>query len=215
MSRRLLAWIGAAVVLVALVALVALAALPKLRPGEAAAATSTAWGEPDLQGIWTSDGEIPLQRPARYANREFFTDEERAELDKQRATAIGREADESRRSRGSEQDVGGAYNAAIFTTHKPMGRRTSMVVDPPDGRIPPLTPEAQKKRAAMREYQLALLQPTDLCKNKLPAAKAGPMARVSPRREAPPLRDRRRCRRRRGWRWRNQSSRRSRGSRAR
>jgi len=185
MSRRLLAWIGAAVVVVALVAL---AALPTLRPGNAATATSTAWGEPDLQGIWTSDGEIPLQRPARYANREFFTDEERAELDRQRAEAIGREADENRRSRGSEQDVGGAYNAAVFTTHKRMGRRTSMVVDPPDGRIPPLTQEAQKKRAAMREYQLALLQPTDLCKNKLPGCEGGSYGPVSPRRaEAPPF----------------------------
>ncbi len=185
MSRRLLAWIGAAVVVVALVAL---AALPTLRPGNAATATSTAWVEPDLQGIWTSDGEIPLQRPARYANREFFTDEERAELDRQRAEAIGREADENRRSRGSEQDVGGAYNAAVFTTHKRMGRRTSMVVDPPDGRIPPLTAEAQKKRAAMREYQLALLQPTDLCKNKLPGCEGGSYGPVSPRRaEAPPF----------------------------
>src|SRR6185295_13431104 len=40
----------------------------------------TAWGEPDLQGIWTNEYEIPLQRPARYANKEFFTEEERAEL---------------------------------------------------------------------------------------------------------------------------------------
>src|SRR5258705_7690442 len=186
MSRRLLAVIGEAVVMV----IVALVALQRLRPGRAAdgagRAPGPAWGEPDLQGIWTADGEIPLQRPARYANREFFTDEERAELDKQRAEAIGREADESRRSRGSEQDVGGAYNAAIFTTHKPMGRRTSMVVDPPDGRIPPLTPEAQKKRAAMREYQPALLQSTDLCKNNPPGCEGGTYGPPSPKRTAAP-----------------------------
>ena len=193
MSRRLLALIGAAVVMV----IVALVALPRLRPGaagdggaaaNAGAASATAWGEPDLQGIWTADGEIPLQRPSKYKDREFFTDEERAELDKQRAEAIGREADESRRSRGSEQDVGGAYNAAIFTTHKRMGRRTSLVVDPPDGRIPPLTQEAQKKRAVMREYQLALLQSTDLCKNKLPGCEGGTYGPPSPKRnEAPPF----------------------------
>src|SRR4029450_5685138 len=122
----------------------------RLGSGGASNAFGTPWDEPDLQGVWTSDSEIPLQRPAKYANREFFTDEERAELDKQRAEAIGREADESRRTRGSEQDVGGAYNAAVFSTHKRMGRRTSLIVDPPDGKIPPLTPEAQQKRAAAR-----------------------------------------------------------------
>ena len=181
MGRRLLT-------LIAVVAVIAaVAGLLKLRPGDASQASSTPWGEPDLQGIWTSDSEVPLQRPAKYANREFLTDEERAELDKQRTDAISREADESRRNRGSEQDVGGAYNSAVFSTHKRMGRRTSLIVDPPDGRIPPLTSEAQKKRAAMREYQLALIQATDLCKNKLPGCEGGKYGPPSPRRaEAPP-----------------------------
>ena len=183
MSRRLLTLIGAAVVIVAVMAVIA---LPRLRSGGDSNAPGTAWGEPDLQGIWTSDGETPLQRPAKYANREFFTDEERAELDKLRAAAIGREADESRRNRGSEQDVGGAYNAAIFTTHKRMGRRTSLIVDPPDGKIPPLTPGVQKKRAAMREYQLALLQATDLCKNKMSGCEGGKYGPPSPKRNEPP-----------------------------
>jgi len=183
MSRRRLALICVAAVIVAVMALL------NLRRGpDAGSPPGTQWGEPDLQGIWTTDGEIPLQRPARYANREFFTDEERAELDKLRATAIGREAAESRRNRGTEQDVGGAYNAAIFTTHKPMGRRTSLIVDPPDGRVPPLTPEVQKKRAMMREFQLALLQATDLCKNKLPGCEGGKYGPPSARRdETPPL----------------------------
>ena len=185
MTRRSLVSIG---VVVAILALLALVALPRLRPGGASKALATPWGEPDLQGIWTSDGEIPLQRPARYANREFFTDEERAELDKQRATAIGREAAESRRNRGSEQDVGGAYNAAIFTTHKPTGRRTSLIVDPPDGRLPLLTPDAQKRRAAMHDYQLALMQATDVCKNKLPGCEGGTYGPPSPKRaETPPF----------------------------
>jgi len=163
-------------------------ALPRLRPGGPSTGLATPWGEPDLQGIWTGDGEIPLQRPAKYANREFFTDQERAELDKQRATAIGREAEESRRNRGSEQDVGGAYNAAIFTTHKPMGRRTSLIVDPPDGRLPALTPEAQKRRAAMHDYQVALMQATDVCKNKLPGCEGGTYGPPSPKRaETPPF----------------------------
>src|SRR5881409_3108643 len=161
MSKRSLGLgsIGVAAVITAVVVLLKLAPVPRAEDAvRAAPAPKTPWGEPDLQGLWTYDYEIPLQRPARYANKEFFTDEERAELDRQRAGAISRESDESRRKRGSEQDVGGAYNAAIYTTHKPLGRRTSLIVDPPDGKIPPLTPEAQKKRAVMREFQLALLQ---------------------------------------------------------
>ena len=177
MNRRFLVLIGTIVVVVAV-----FITLPRLRPGQASQAQTTPWGEPDLQGIWTSDSETPLQRPAKYANREFFTDEERAELDRERARAIGREADASRRDRGTEQDVGGAYNAAVFTTHKRMGRRTSLIVDPPDGRIPALTAEAQKKRAAMRAFQLALIQATDLCKNKLPGCEGGTYGPPSPRR---------------------------------
>ena len=138
-----------------------------------------------MQGIWTTDYEIPLQRPARYADQEFFTDEERAELDRERARIIG--LDSRRSPRGSEQDVGGAYSAAIFLSHKHMGRRTSLIVDPPDGRIPPLTPEAQKRRDAIRGYQLALLQATDVCKNNLPGCAGGEYGPPSSRRaETPP-----------------------------
>ena len=55
----------------------------------AATALKTPWGEPDLQGIWTDETDTPLQRPPRYANQEFFTEEQRAELDKQRSRAAG------------------------------------------------------------------------------------------------------------------------------
>ena len=54
--------------------------------------------------------------------------------------------DVRRYERGSEQDVGGAYATNIFLSHKPTGRRTSLIIDPPDGRIPPLTPEATKRQ---------------------------------------------------------------------
>ncbi|HWJ36232.1 MAG TPA: hypothetical protein VNR70_13240, partial [Steroidobacteraceae bacterium] len=49
-------------------------------------ALNTPWGEPDLQGIWTEEFDTPLQRPAQYANQEFFTETQRQELDKRRAT---------------------------------------------------------------------------------------------------------------------------------
>src|SRR5262245_50957568 len=144
----------------------------------------TAWGEPDLQGIWTNNYETPLQRPARYGNKDFFTDEERDALDKQRTSIL---SEDRRQSRGSEQDVSGAYNTAIFLSHKHTGRRTSLIVDPPDGRIPSVTPEVTKRRQELREFQLALLQPTDTCKNKLPGCEGGKYGPPSPRpAETPP-----------------------------
>lgn len=193
MSRRFLEVLGVAAALMALVLLLRFARAPvdaqtqSGTPATSGPAPTTAWGEPDLQGIWTRDSDEPLQRPAKYANKETLTDEERAALDRQIAAIVGREAAESRRQRGTEQDVGGAYNAAVFTSHLRTGRRTSMIVDPPDGRIPALTAEEQKRRNELREYSLALLQATEVCKNKLPACAGGKYGPPSPRRaETPP-----------------------------
>ena len=162
------------------------AAQAQAAPGqpEPVSVVSTPWGEADLQGIWTAIYEIPLERSPRFADREFFTDEERAELDGERARIIF--GDTRRASRGSEQDVGGAYAADIHLSHKQLGRRTSLIVDPPDGRIPALTAEAQERRGAIREYQLALLQATEVCKNDLPACTGGQYGAPSPRRLDPP-----------------------------
>src|ERR1700682_1226024 len=195
MNRRFLELIGVVAVLVAVVLVLKFVRAPvdtQTQAGNAtagAAATpgrtpATPWGEPDLQGIWTRDSDEPLQRPAKYGTKEFLTDEERVALDKQIAAIVGREADESRRQRGTEQDVGGAYNAAIFTSHLRTGRRTSMIVDPADGHIPPFTPEEQKRRSELKEYSLALLQSTEVCKNKLPACADGKYGPPSPSRAA-------------------------------
>ena len=160
MKRRLLESVGVMTVLTAVTVLLALApaASQEPAPGQRGA-PPTAWGDPDLQGIWTSDYETPLERPARYADQEFFSDEERATIDSERARLLG--LDRRRSPRGSEQDVGGAYDQTIFLTHKHVGRRTSLIVDPPDGRLPPLTPEAQTLRDEARAFHLALLQNTD------------------------------------------------------
>jgi hypothetical protein len=138
-------------------------------PAAAGAALKTPWGEPDLQGIWTDEFDTPLQRPAEYANQEFFTQAQREEIDKQRRAHFG---SDPRQERGTALDVGGAYNT-VFLTVKHVGARTSLIVDPPNGRIPPQTPEAQRAAAADREFRLALLQSTDACKNKAPACAGG------------------------------------------
>jgi hypothetical protein len=123
---------------------------------------TTPWGEPDLQGIWTDETDTPLQRSPKFADQEFFTEAQRAELDRQRGAMLGRER---RAERGTTADVAGAYND-VFTPKKRTGARTSRIVDPPNGRLPALTPEAQKTAAAEREFRLALLQATETCKNK-------------------------------------------------
>src|ERR1700759_2761842 len=135
-------------VAVAVAALGAAISLPLSRtsaqaPASSGGAPKTPWGEPDLQGIWTDEFDIPLQRPARFANQGFFTEAQREELDRQRGENY---ASNPRQDRGTAVDVGGAYNPS-FLTIKHAGARTSLVVDPPNGRIPPQTPEAVRAAA--------------------------------------------------------------------
>jgi hypothetical protein len=125
-----------------------------------AAPLKTAWGEPDLQGIWTDEFDTPLQRSAKYANQEFFTEVQRAELDQVRSGILNR--------RATDRDANNGYNGAVFFSTKRTGVRTSKIVDPPNGRLPPLTPEAQKAAAMDRDFRLALVQSTNTCKNELP-----------------------------------------------
>ena len=149
-------------------------------PTAPSAALKTPWGEPDLQGIWTDEFDTPLQRPAKYANQEFFTAAQREELDQQRSALLGR--------RATDREFAGAYNLAVFTSSKHTGARTSRIVDPPNGRIPPLTAEAQKALVTDREFRLALLQSTETCKTKLVQCGGGKYDPTpSPRRaERPP-----------------------------
>jgi hypothetical protein len=134
-------------------------AISVLATPASAAHLKTPWGEPDLQGIWTEEFDTPLQRPARFGNQEFFTEAQRAELDRQRSVHYG---NDPRQERGSAVDVGGAYNTS-FLTIKRAGARTSVIVDPPNGHLPPQTSEAQRAAAADREFFLALMQSTGAC----------------------------------------------------
>src|SRR5258705_11875551 len=149
-------------------------------PAVSSSTLKTPWGEPDLQGIWTDEFDTPLQRSARYASQEFFTEQQRADFDRERGAILTRFA--------TEREINGAYNAATFFSTKRTGARTSKIVDPPNGRTPPLTPEAQKTAAAERDYRLALLQSTDTCKKMQPGCAGGKYEpTTSPRRaETPP-----------------------------
>jgi hypothetical protein len=138
-------------------------------PGASAQSPKTAWGEPDLQGIWTDENDTPFQRSPKFANQEFFTEAQRAEFDRVRALRPGRD---QRGGRGSELDVQGAYNA-VWGGLKHTGRRTSLIVDPPDGRIPPLTPAAEKNLREDRDFRLTLMRATVTCKLELPGCAGG------------------------------------------
>ena len=186
MRRRILEILGVAAVMVAVVVLLRLS--PVSVAGQAPPAKGTAapagpapknaWGQPDLQGIWLDEFDTPFERQEKYANKEFFTDEERTGQDATRAGGVGRDR---RGEKGSRQDVAGAYNQ-VFTSVKPAGRRTSLVVEPANGRIPALTPEAQEKSRVAREFRMALLQNTDTCKTKGQTCNGWQYGPPSPRR---------------------------------
>jgi hypothetical protein len=105
-----------------------------------APAAKTAWGDPDLQGTWFVLFDVPLERSAANANKEFLTDEEVAAANKRKEAAPGR----NERSTDAAQDVSGAYNA-VFNSVLKTGKRTSMIIDPPDGRIPALVNAPQQQ----------------------------------------------------------------------
>ena len=105
--------------------------------------------------------------------RRFSPTNSGAEIDRQISDIISRDSTEAAgRAAPSETSIPNSAQAP-FTVHLPTGKRTSLIVDPPDGRIPPLTPEAQKARDALRQFQLALLQPTAACKENHPGCAGG------------------------------------------
>jgi len=109
----------------------------------------TPWGDPDLQGVWNDATSTPLQRPGGVAGKDVLADEEADEFEKDLANNLSRD----RRDGGAAADVGRAYNEHWMDARRlkiTEDRRTSLIVDPPDGRIPaavPVTPERQKARA--------------------------------------------------------------------
>ena len=104
----------------------------------------TAWGDPDLQGQWSNATLTPLQRPADLGDKEFFTEDEAKAYVRQRIAATSGDANiEADRSRGNV----GSYNDAWMDRGNDIvpTRRTSLIVEPANGRVPPFTAAAQRE----------------------------------------------------------------------
>ena len=157
MSYRFLSSLGAALFCAAL--------LPGQTPNTAAktapsakskAIPRAADGHPDLEGIWTNATVTPMERPAQFANKLNITDAEAAAFEKAQAQDLQSEDGQSDgkiiRAAGSAGT--GGYNVLFVDRGTQMIRvdgvkRSSLIIDPPDGRVPPITEEARKRNGAM------------------------------------------------------------------
>ena len=131
-------------------------------------------GQPDLEGVWTNDSITPLQRPAAWAGKTSLTDAEVEQLKKASAkleeggdALFGDEliidALEGKQQSASHDTETGNYNG-FWLPNRDIDNRTSLIIDPPDGRIPPETPAAQARRAAAIEQRR--LHPADGPENR-------------------------------------------------
>jgi hypothetical protein len=145
MRHRYLGSLGALAV-VSLASIVVAGQAPPAATKTTTAATKwtplrTAWGDPDLQGVWNNSTTTPLERPSKLAGKQVLTDQEAAELDEladQNADAPPRPGDT------------GTYNAWWFDRGKSL-RQTSLIVDPEDGRMPPMTPRRRNELRPVRK----------------------------------------------------------------
>ena len=163
MRARSLAGFGSVAVYATVVSAAALAAGAAAQapsasgPGVADSASwtvpRTPWGDPDLQGVWpgTDMMGVPQQRPTDVGERGALTDEE---FTARREQVRRQEASESEefvapRGPGGRGGAGTGAGPGHWGEHGQAQRQTSLVVDPPDGRIPPMTPEGERRTAAI------------------------------------------------------------------
>jgi hypothetical protein len=140
MRQRTAVILGTAALLLAGVSIVAQTPAGSSKAGKQKSAAKakgkatlrTPWGDPDVQGTWFVTEDVPLERSQANASKEFLTDAELAEANARKGIAPGRNARTS-----GDDDVSGAYNA-VFNSVLKTGRRTSRIIDTPNGRIPPL-----------------------------------------------------------------------------
>jgi hypothetical protein len=119
------------------------AAKAKTSPTSAVQTSRAPQGQSDLEGVWSIASLTPLERDPELGEKQFFTPEEAAAYLKKRS----QELDADRRDASPDVDTARAYNQSWYDRGTKLGRnmRTSLVIDPPNGRIPPMTPEAQRR----------------------------------------------------------------------
>src|SRR5437867_1467267 len=126
-----------------IVGLVVLAAASVGAQSKKSGLSPTADGRPDLQGLWDFAQLTPLERPGEFAGKEQITDQEAEEFAAKRIETTNKD----KRDGGAAADVERAYNDFWWDFGTRIAKQPSLVVDPPDGRIPPLTPEARERQA--------------------------------------------------------------------
>ncbi len=141
---------------VALMATSLAAQSPTPRPAaRSSVAPRTTWGEPDLQGTWTSQAElgVPFERPAAYGTRQLLTDEEFAQREAQvqdQLKSDNADFDPATADTSRAGQVGSATSPPpTWLERGQASHRTSLVIDPPDGRVPPIS------QAGVRRLQAA------------------------------------------------------------
>jgi len=124
-------------------------------------------GHPDFQGVWANNTVTPLQRPKQWEGKRVLTEAEIADLQKFAAQIVENDGDAQfgdgfilavldRVANPKSYDPGtGNYNQFWLVERDWHDRRTSLITDPPNGKLPPMTPEAQKRRAAEIEHRKA------------------------------------------------------------
>jgi hypothetical protein len=138
---------------IALAALAAVTLAGQSRASETRTLPRTPWGDPDLQGVWSIATITPFERPGTLAGKEVLTEQEAAQLEQ--SNLVNNNQDR-RDGAGTDADVARAYNDFWWDrgTRVVSTRQTSLVVDPPDGRVPAFTADGQKRAAerAARGY---------------------------------------------------------------
>src|SRR5262245_7224937 len=138
------------------------------------AAPRNVFGQPDLEGVWENNNATPLQRPAAWAEKPSLTDTEAASI-KEAGQRLEQSGDAlfgdelildtlaGREASASHDTETGNYNS-FWLPGREFDNRTSLIVDPPNGRVPPDTPDAQRRRAAAAEQRR--LHPADGPENR-------------------------------------------------
>src|SRR3954453_17628060 len=129
-------------------AIVVFACIPLAAQSKKDTLPRTADSRPDLQATWDFAQLTPFERPSEFADKNTVTDEEAEEFAQRRVET----SDKDRRDGGAAADIERAYNDFWWDFGRRIARQPSLVVDPPDGRVPALVPTAQKRIADRRGH---------------------------------------------------------------